>query len=73
MYNQESEAMGVINRAHNSKGLYVGSRKSKSGGIWLKFKFESHTGRNIFTNMLHNDNMGKGIQLSDNIQCEILV
>lgn len=72
-YNQEAISMQVINMAHKAKGIFTGSAGSKERGIWLKFKFETHTGVNIFDHNLRKESVGKGIILGKDKTCQVLV
>lgn len=62
--NKESNIMPLINRAHKYNGLFHGL-KSRNGGLWMNFIFNSQFAVDRFINRLQIENLVKLIKLDD--------
>ena len=72
LYNQEVEAMKVINLAHACKGIFK-SNKRVEDGIYLDLLFDDRFHRRLFVNAVTKREIGKKVLVLTDTQCSVLV
>ena len=71
-YNQEQEAMKVINLAHACKGIFK-SNKRVEDGIYLDLLFDDRFHRRLFVNTAAKREIGKKVLVLTDTQCSVLI
>lgn len=64
-YNQETQAMALINAAHKKHGLFTDSWNGPHGSIWMRFKFNSVIWHCKFNKYVYAGEMCKCMKLGN--------